>query len=304
MFIDVFKKISENLSKPKILTTDHILSTFSPSSQICYSAKFPDVQLGSCIRQLWFDKNSYEKSNHNDVSPHVKIAGVIGNDLEDWMITQLKQLGLYSEDQIPAIDSANFVKGFVDVSIVNPLTGNIELNEIKTYDGGSFFGSMVYGTLNSKPQPKIKHLLQAYRYLMIHKDSVDAINLLYLDRSCSGWFKNKQFRVTLLTVDSEVYPQIEVIWKNGELCTYVETSITSNAIITSEQLLMSYLKSGEIPPKDFIEVYTSDEIETKFFQEKISKTAYDKYKKGTATSLGDHQCTYCPYSEGTCVKYG
>jgi len=305
MFLDLFdsiSKINKDLDSNK-LTAEPIFSFLTPSSQVCYSAK-TNQQLGSCSRELWFEKNNYPKTNIKN-SEHVKMSAYIGNKWEDWFVDNLKLLpNTFITTQVLATYPENFVKGFVDVLIKNPISTKFELIEVKTYDGGSFFSAEIYGDDYKKPTPKIKHLLQAFRYLLIFKEKVDAINLVYIDRSCTSWFRNKQFRITLEEFSGNIYPKIEVMHK-GNFITYVNSEVTEASIINSEKNLLTNIRTNTIPPKDFKASYTPQEIEEKYKAGLIYKSSYTRYKNDPlAVSLGDFQCEYCPFSKGTCEKYG
>lgn len=304
MFLDLFENISKvNKELSSIsLNADPIFSFLSPSSQVCYSAK-TNQQLGSCMRELWFDKNNYLKTNERSLD-HVKMSAYIGNKWEDWFVDNLKLLpNTFITTQVLVTYPQNFVKGFVDVLIKNTITNNFELIEVKTYDGGSYFSSEIYGNEYKKPTPKIKHLLQAFRYLLIFKDKVDAINLVYIDRSCTSWFRNKQFRITLETFSGEVYPKIEVMHQ-GSFITYINSEVTESSMLQSEEKLLTAIKTNAIPEKDFKATYTSQEIEDKYAKGLIYKSSYTKYQNDKNVNLGDFQCEYCPFSKGTCEKYG
>lgn len=301
MFLNIFDTIEKLFSDDNLLESTGNLPTLSPSSQVCYSAQDPGVQLGSCLRQVWFDKNNYTKTRA--IKPHVRMAGYIGERWEEWLESFLKESGLFVQSQVPAVDSSQFVKGIVDSVVINPLTNKKELVELKTYDGSSYISMQtICGTVKTQPKPRMTHLLQAFRYLLIYKDQVDAINILYVDRSCSGWYKNKQFRVTLYNFDGKVYPSVQYDW-NGSLYTHIEKNVTEDAIYNTEKTLQSYLLSGEIPPCDFKETYTSEEVEYNYSKGLIYKTQYEKYKKDPSESLGDFQCNLCSYSGGTCARY-
>lgn len=305
MFLDIFQKLADKYNKPKLFNSaTNFLPILSPSSQSCYSL-IDNSQLGACLRQQWFDKNNYLKTN-TFIAPHVKMSAYIGDKWEEWVLNDLKELGIYADSQIPVTVPKYFVKGFIDGAIYNPLDSNkVELLEIKTYDGGNFFNSKnIYGTKSDRPTPKITHLLQAFKYLIILKDKVEAINLLYVDRSCSGWYKNKQFRITLLEFENDFYPQIEFLWE-GCLTSYVDRSISEKAIKDTDRKLLDYIINGQIPNKDFKPIYTEEEVELNFSKGLIYKTNYDKYKKDpSSVRLGDYQCNLCPFSNGTCEKYG
>lgn len=302
MFYDMFGNIRKNITKEKSLKRP-IIGTLNPSSQVCYDINDNNKQIGACLRQVWFDKTNQPKTT--ELNPSTRMAGFSGNWWEEWFINQVKELGIYDDQQINATVPIKMVKGFIDISFMNPnLQGKLELGEVKTYNGSNYSVSQnIAGTAKIKPSPKLAHLLQAYRYLIIYKDEVAAINLFYIDRSCSDWYKNKQYRITLVESKGILYPKIETTW-NNEYYTYVETKVSDKGIELAEDELIQYLKSGEVPPKGYIPIYSEDMIEVLFEKGQIPQYLYDRHTKDpTGYPLGDSQCLYCPYNKGTCASY-
>ena len=301
MFYDIFKGIENNLRKKRSLTTSNI-PTINPSSQVCYS-DIDGKQVGTCLRQGWFDKTEQKKTN--PLGLKVMMAGFAGDWWEDWFISQTKQLGIYEDENISACVPSRMVKGLIDVSISNPNNnGKVELVEVKTYDGGNYYAAQqIIGTTKVHPRPKDNHLLQAFRYLLVYKDKVDAINITYIDRSCSAWFKNKQFRVTILQIGGKSFPRVEMIW-NDALYSYTESRVTLEGIIKAEDALIQNLINNTVPNKEYEISYSNDKIIRLYDEGKIYKTTYEKYVKNPMENpIGDWQCRTCPYSYGTCENF-
>lgn len=299
MYFDIFGEIRKNLDKKSKLSRPNLLN-INPSSQVCYS---PDgKQIGSCLRQVWLDKTGHPKNN--TVSLKAKMAAFSGNWWEDWFVEQLRYAGVFEGTQITASDPARLVKGLVDVSIINPLTNKLELIELKTYDGSNYTVSQaILGNKTNKPKPNMKHLLQAFRYLLIYQGEVDCINLCYLDRACGDWYKYKQFRIELIEINEVLYPNIITTW-NNEYCTYILEEVTDTGLYLAEDTLLEKLHTNIIPTKEFIEEFSKEEINEKFLDGEIPKYVYDKWLKDPDNNpIGDFQCKYCPFSGGTCKSY-
>ena len=300
MFYDTFGAIRNNITKKPKLDRPKI-HTINPSSQSCYSIT-TNKQLGTCLRQAWFDKTNQPKTNPINVK--AIMASYSGNWWEEWFINQCKEINIYDDDQINASVPSKMVRGFIDISFINPHTTKLELGEIKTYDGSNYLVSQnIVGTAKIKPKPKIGHLLQAFRYLLIYKDEVEAMNLFYIDRSCGEFYKNKQFRITLIEIDKAIYPNIETIW-NNEYYSYIENEVTNIGIDIAEDKLIAHLKSGEAPAREYTAEYSPQQASIYFEQGKISDYYYNKYLKDPITNpVGDWNCKYCPYYKGTCETY-
>ena len=299
MFFDIFGEIRSNLEKPAKLKRPNLL-TINPSSQVCYSPS--GVQLGSCLRSVWLDKTNQPKTN--SISLKARMAAFSGNWWEDWFIDQLKQIHVYEDSQFVASDPSRLMKGLVDVSFTNPKTNKLELIEVKTYDGSNYIGSQaVLGTKSKAPKPRMSHLLQSFRYLLIYKDDVDAINLCYIDRACGDWYKYKQFRVSLVEVGDNLCPKIETNWNNGYY-SYTEVDVSEAGIDQAELSLLDHLGENRIPMKEFKEEYSSTEINERYLDGDIAKYLYDRWIKDPENnSIGDYQCKFCAFSNGTCKSY-
>lgn len=300
MFYDIFSNIKTNIEKPRSLTRQPLFS-INPSSQVCFNSEGKSV--GSCLRQVWFDKTG-NAEKVNPVSLRGKMAAFSGNWWEDWFINQLKEIHVYEDSNVIATEPSKFVKGLVDVTFTNPITEKIELVEVKTYNGSSWAAAQnIHGTAKIPPKPKLSHLLQAFRYLIIYKEEVEAINICYIDRSCGDWYKHKQFRVTLLEVDDKYHPHIECI-HNEELQAHVEFDVSIEGISLAEDKLIEYLSTSEVPPKDYIESYDTSTIIKRYMDGLIPEYIYKKWQKNPDTTpIGDFQCVYCPYYGGSCSSY-
>lgn len=300
MYFDIFNEIKNNLEKPRTLSRPNLL-TINPSSQVCYTAE--GVQVGSCLRSVWLDKTNQERTNSFGLKG--RMSAFSGNWWEDWFVNQLKETHLYEDSQIIASDPSRFMKGFIDVSFKNPLSGKTELIEVKTYDGSNYYGAQsVLGTSTNPPAPKVSHLLQAFRYLMIYEEEIEAINLCYIDRACGDWYKYKQFRITFTTLNGRTYPKIETIWKE-EYYSYINKDVSKEGINEAELKLLEHLMENKIPMKEFHETYPNEVIGTRFLDGEIPKYKYDKWLKDPENNpIGDFQCNYCPFSKGTCKNYG
>lgn len=299
MFFDIFGAIRGNLEKPAKLKRPNLV-TINPSSQVCYNSE--GKQIGACLRQVWLDKTHHTKTNV--ISLKARMAAFSGNWWEDWFIDQLKQTHLYEDSQFIASDPSRLMKGLVDVSFTNPKTQNIELIEVKTYDGSNYIGAQaVLGTKSISPKPRMSHLLQAFRYLLIYREDVDAINLCYIDRACGDWYKYKQFRITLIEVGDKLCPFIETNWNNN-YHSYTEVDVTEAGIDQAELSLLEHLGSNRIPMKEYTESYSSTEINEKFLDGKIAKYLFDRWSKDPENNpIGDFQCKFCAFSNGTCKSY-
>lgn len=293
---DVFNQVRLQLEDDKVIPSKTLIN-LNPSSQVCYNSQ--GQQVGACLRRVWLTKMDYPKTN--PIGLNAVMAGFSGCWWEDWFITQLKQLGTYYSSSFPATDPDRLVKGIVDVAIKNKEDNTVELGEIKTYNGSNYNVTKgILGNKTSKPSPNMKHLLQTFRYSLIYKDSYKVNNIFYIDRSCSGWARNKQYKIELIQIGDSLKPKISTTW-NNEYYSYVEKNVSDLGIYQAEEKLLEHIGSGIIPDKEFKEIYTPDEVSYKRSQEEIPDYLYNKYKQDPKNNpLGDIECKYCPFSNGTC----
>lgn len=295
---DIFSQIRTTIDERnnRRIPTKTLLN-LNPSSQGCFDISNNNKNIGTCLRQVWFSKNDYDKTNNPGVS---NISNLAGNWYEDWFINELKESNLYYSSNFSATDVNRLVKGIVDVAIINPNTKEIELGEVKTYSGDYYNSVSILGNKTTKPKPKDKHLLQAFRYSLIFKDIIKVNNLFYIDRSCSGWYKNKQFKIELNTINGITYPKISTVW-DDTYYEYTDTRISDVGIYNAEETLLEYFSNNEIPPKDFIEEYDQEIIELKYSLKEIPEYKYNLYKRDTKNNkIGDPECYFCPFSKGLC----
>ena len=298
--LDIINSIQENITKDRRIPTKTLL-TLNPSSQVCYTDS--NQQIGSCLRQVWLDKTDQPKTNQ--ISSGAIMAGFSGNWWEEWFINQLKEIGLYYNSNVPFTDVSRIVKGLVDVIIKNPNTNQLELLELKTYDASNYQNaSLILGNSKVKPKPRDKHLLQAFRYSLIGRENnFEVNNLIYIDRACGGFYKNKQFKIELITINNIVYPKISTVHL-GEHYEYVDTRISDVGVYKAEELLLNFIGANQIPEKEFIEVYSDDLVQSNYSSGLIPEYLYTKWKRDPKNNpLGDFQCKYCPFSNGTCSSW-
>lgn len=293
---DIFNRIRLSIEEDRSIPSKTLIN-LNPSSQVCYDDE--GNQVGSCLRQVWYTKNDYPKTN--PIGINAVMSGYSGNWWENWFIDRLKEVGVYYTSQFAATDTDRLVKGIVDVATINPDDNSIELGEIKTYNGSNYtVAQNILGNKKVTPRPNMKHLLQAFRYSLIFKDKFKVNNLYYIDRSCSGWGRNKQFKIEMIDISGKLKPKISTTW-NNEYYEYVEKSISDVGIYAAEEKLLQYIGEGTVPPKEFIETYTEDLLEYKYSSGDIPEYVYKNHKKDPVNNpVGDFNCKYCPFSNGTC----
>ena len=57
-----------------------------------------------------------------------------------------------------------------------------------------------------------------------------------------------------------------------------------------------FIDGEVVPPKDYIDVYTPEQVELNYARGKIAKTKYQKYQQNSEKNpIGDWNCSYCAY---------
>lgn len=293
---NIFQALEENLTRKPTIITDRI-PTHMPSKAMCNSA-LDNKPLGNCIRSSYFAVNKFPRSNPMGI--YVIMTSEAGKLWEFWLTDQFKQLGIYLQHSVKLYDPANFISGEIDIVHINPLDGSIELTECKQYNGSNYYAaSELKGTKASLPKPKDQNLLQTFDYLLMCRNTRQDItysNLVYIDRSCGSYNNNIQFRISLTTVNDEVYPKIEYFDFKGDVQTYTDFRITEKNILFKNALLDQYVDTSKIPPKDYTYVYNPILIEDMYLKKEISDSKYKKYKENPSKNIiGDWQCRFCPY---------
>lgn len=299
--MEIFTAILKNITKDTKIPTKTIV-TLNPSSQVCYEEN--SKQIGTCLRQVWLDKTDQKRTN--PLGLNAIMSGFSGNWWENWLIDQTKELGIYHSSSFTLTDPSRIVKGIVDLATIDIELNEIILNEIKTYDGSNYNNSsLIIGNTKVDPKPRDKHLLQLFRYLLIaQQNKITKGNLLYIDRACGLYSRNKQFHVELIKVNNVTYPKITTHNTKGEIVEYVDVRITDNGIYEAEEKLLDCLSTNTIPTKEFKEVYSEIETELNYSKGLVSKYVYEKWKRDPVNnSVGDHQCKYCPFAGGTCSNW-
>lgn len=292
---NVFENIQKNLEKEKPrLTTDRI-PTHAPSSSMCYSA-VDGMPIGSCIRSVYLRRLKVPVSN--PVGIYVRMASEAGNIWEDWVIKQYKELGIYVDHSFRFLSLEHNTAGELDILHTNPNTNELEITEVKQYNGSNYYAAnSLRGNSKTKPQPKDQHLLQCFDYLLATRGKIKRLNLVYLDRSCGGWFNNVQFIIKLEEINNLLYPSISYYIKDGSLESYVDPRINDKNVRDKRDQLDALIELEQLPPKDYHASYSAQEIEIRYAKGEISKAKYTKWRENNEP-IGDWLCSYCPYGKG------
>lgn len=250
--------------------------------------------LGSCIRRVFFDKSPEPFKVTNPTTSYNIMITDSGNMWEAWVIEKYKQLGIYLDNSIKIVDNTYKISCELDILHTNPEENTVEVTEVKSYAGNNYSAvKEVLGTEYTPPKPKDQNLLQVVCYLLVLKRyNINKVNLLYIDRSSSSFFNNKQF-IFYLDGDDIYY---STLFK-GEWIEVKETRFTVSSIIEKWNVLIQMLEMSVVPPPDYYPQYTDSILESEYAKGLVTKTNYSKAKSGVIQThdMCSYQCRYCPY---------
>ena len=305
---NIIEALHQNISKEKPLVSpdDKLYSRFylNPSSSMSYSS-IDGSPIGACIKQVWLDKKNYPITN--PITTYNEYIFEAGKLWEKWLIDQYKSMGIYLDNSVKLISNFYQTSGEIDILHKNPENGLTEVTEVKTYTGSNYYAAKeILGHKDQNPKPKDGHLLQCIKYLMVLKDyDIHTVNLVYIDRSCSSFFNNKQFKIYL--VGKEIY--YDTYYQNALRTIHINT-FNTDSLKEKDDALLQLLAMNYVPDPDFKISYTLQDVEQKYKEGLISKTAFDKVEKGYVNpeDMSDWQCRYCKFGKNkdtgfsTCIE--
>lgn len=241
-----------------------------------------EIIKGSCIRSVYYRCKGYEPEPFNARTMYIFACG---NIVEDWFTEQCKQAGIWLSNSVKFFDDSIKLSGEIDILIKEPETDELVIVELKT-TAGYFSWKEVNGNKSTKGKAKPAHLLQLMLYLYQHRLQVSKGVLLYLNLENK---ERKQFVVELREEDGKHYPVID-----GKL--YKAFSVQD--IHSRYEEVQGYIDRSELPPCDFVKVFTTEQVEVQYARGEIAKTRYEKWQRNSEKyPIGNWECQYCSMRE-------
>lgn len=305
--LNIIEMINNVIVKEPILKSNDIKKDqhyyLSPSSAMCYDNE--SMPIGSCIKQVWLDKKNYPISK--PITAYNQLTFDAGKMWEEWLIAQYKKLGIYVDSNVKLIDNELSISCEIDILHLNPSDNTYEVTECKTYNGSNIYASRdLLGSIDNYPKPKDQNLLQCVKYLLVLKKyDINKINLIYLDKSVSKVYNNKQFTI---------YLEGKVIYYDtlyqGKLITIKEKRFNIDNILEKDQILLKLLEMDYVPETDYHPFYTQETLEKDYQLGNVTKKNYEGVKSGKISiyDINSYQCNYCRYfknpltGESTCLN--
>jgi Holliday junction resolvase-like predicted endonuclease len=218
-------------------------------------------------------------------SPYTEWIFALGNAVEQILVEQWKQMGIWVANNVKFYDKERNISGEVDVILRNPETGGLVVAEVKSLYGYHAVRDVVKGTRKIVPRPKTSQLLQAVIYADYFKDTVECVKMVYYARDSAA---RREYDITLVQSGEtgRHHPCID-----GQ----VDDRFTLEDIYDRYEELREHLENGVLPPRDYEKEFSPEKIEQFRKLGDVSKTAYEEWKKGKSVP-GDWQCRYCNFS--------
>ncbi len=247
------------------------------------SIQFPTERPhGTCLRKIWYRLNGF---NQIPLDATIIRKFTLGHLMEDQEIEWARESGILDSNGVkikmpnPLVKN-QIISGKYDF-IIN-LKDKKVIIEYKTSSGWYFKNKVI-----KEGHIKLEHLLQIGLYLYFLGDYLSHGYLSYADR---GNWERRDFRIDLYE---------ERLFVDG-----IDSNIKINMIFDRWKLLDDYIKKEEIPPRDFIPLFTPDDDEEvrKLVESGIiNKNTYKKWLVGAVT-LSDFHCNWCPYKHHCLVN--
>lgn len=273
------------------------------SASVCYMDGNRKITLGKCLRAAYYNAAKVPREGGVNVSLNMKGSlgkwGEIGN-VEKW-----KEMGIWVANNIKFYNKDLALSGEMDGILRNPMTGELIGVEMKTFYGYPA-GRTLCGVSREKGtgnryngRPKDEHFLQSILYYWEYQNELPEYRLYYMER---GDGHRIEFRIGW---DERPDGTHQVWWQQvpGKYWkAFSEEKVyqpyTIEDIHKRYRDLLTALREKKVPPKDYTDAWSEDEVEYRWEHAMISKTNYDKWKRNPVTNkIGDWHCSYCDYNQ-------
>lgn len=244
---------------------------------------------GKCRRAVFYRIHKYPVDGRPDPAQEMKFQ--LGRSIEEAAIERWKSMGIYVSNTVKFFIKDLYISGEIDAIIKNPETGNLIIIEEKSYYG-HYANKEICG--GKKPplagKPKWEHVLQTTIYHEEYKDTIPEARIHYTER---GDGHRVEFEIG--SDDGKPYwQQIDGPYWNHFVSDKVYAPFTIQDIHNTCKTLVKMLNNKELPKRDYSWAWTDAEVEKYWIEGEVSKTDYEKWKKGGFT-LSNWQCDYCGF---------
>jgi len=316
--VDLLEIIKNELLRPRRPTAVR-LPTFYPSSASAIDSSTGDV-IGGCRRADWYRVNRVSKSNSRDF--YLAMIHELGNAVESTVVKAMMKAGIFESTNVKLYDPRTNLSGELDVvGRYRKKDSSIGYYgvEVKSVYGMGVTMSITgrqrawRGQPAFRPKPKDNNLMQSMVYTDFFSPerdpefSLEGFKLIYLPRDKP--IDGRHYDIMLVTREaltgsllSRHGPSMSPGEHYALISTkgypdYVETRFSIEDIKNRFAAQKEMFASGVVPERTFKKFYSASEVETRYSNGSLSKTAYEKYHSGKDRP-GHFLCQrYCDYRD-------
>lgn len=283
---------------------------YPSEASVSYFKDGVKITKGNCLRASYYRISEYKKDRPD--SPGLSMKAKIGKACEGITINHIKEMGLFKQNNVKYWNPEFVISGELDWIWENPLNKNLVGTEQKTYHGPKaektilgYAGTKGSKNVPPKPpipgQPKTNQFLQAINYEHYYCKTLKWLQeyrMYYMDRGNGT-------RVEFL-IGTELSNGKHLCWHeqvSGPYWRYYSPGkiyypFTLEDIQNRSKQLAEYVRRKELPPKDYSEYYSDEEIPIMYEEGEIASTYYEKwFKNPSKYPISRWNCSYCDYSE-------
>jgi hypothetical protein len=258
------------------------------------------VVRGTCMRRAYYE--TMPEYISEPMSVYLHQTAFVGKVVEAALINKWKEMGIFVANNFKFYDKDLVLSGEGDVILKNPVTGNNTGIEVKSYYGPKAERNLK--GLKKDPatkrafcgKPKDYQFLQALLYAWEYRNVLSEYRLYYFDRGNGTRF---EFEVGLDRTD----PTKPCWWRQIPGAKWnmydpdpVIQKFSVQDIHDRYKILRKYCNAKEVPPKDYTERQTKEDIEYLVSQGEMGVTKYKAWQKDPEKNPIPHfWCDYCNY---------
>jgi hypothetical protein len=292
--------ITEHMTRPRM--GDPRVPNLWPSeaSAVLVNSYGEDEHIGACRRAVYLrytsDMYQYSPDEYTVYQPLVEEVKALtvkpdrymqwiwaaGNLFENFVIEQAKQSGVYLADQVQVVVPEAGVVGKLDLMVVNPETGGIIAEEIKSIYGHN--ATSILGTpgMQNKQQvgkPRSSNLMQIAIYdwhLRKRIKELEVSRLFYGARD-TGRFGEFNIKTELNTETGVTDIKYQAIVPNRGAV--VTSPISIENILSQYKYIKTFFAEQILPRRDYDMNFTDEKIQLMYDRGELGKTDTESHRK-------------------------
>jgi hypothetical protein len=261
---------------------------FRPSEASC---RWIDPQgevriAGTCQRAVFFRATGTVPGGSH--SPYTEWIFALGKAVENILIEQWKQMGVWVANSVEFYWPEYNIKGELDCIVHEPGTNRMIVCEVKSFYGYQASRDLM-GNTKVGAKPKTSQMLQTLVYLYRFQDMFPYAKMIYYARDSAN---RTEFDISLVK-EGENQTRAAI---NGVIDTrfYVENILARYREVEQDIAL------GNVPPPDYELSWDDEKVRHRYDMGEVAKGTFEKWEKAKskgkeAEIIGDWQCSYCQY---------